>query len=129
HSHYPDPRILFFQVSSGSGKRPSGSYPCHKNVHLSLGISPNFRTCRFVVGTGIGRIVKLPRQKSPRRTFYNLFRFFNGAAHSSASLCENNFRPVGLENVSSFHAHSLRHSQNQTVSSGGGQGRSEEHTS
>ena len=61
-------------------------------------------------------IVELPRQKCPRHFPDYFFRFLNCSIHPLAAVCQNNFCPVGFQNIPSFQAHGLRHGQNQTIS-------------
>ena len=113
-----DLHILFalFQIFSDSAQCSAGPDAGDKEVHFTVGIFPDLRTCRCIVRSGIGGVHKLSRNKGPFCLLCELLRLLDRTFHSFRSFRQDNLCAVCLQDVPSLHAHGLRHRQNDPVS-------------
>ena len=115
-----DLRILAFQIRARAADGAARADARDENVHFSVRILPDFGACGAFVRGGIGGFGKLPGDKAVRPGGSQLIRLFNGALHPLGALGKNKLRAVGPQQVAAFHAHCIRHGQDDFVASRGG---------
>ena len=57
----PYVRVLFLEITASAGYGPAGTHPCDEVGYAALGLAPELRARRLVVGQGIGRVLVLSR--------------------------------------------------------------------
>ena len=71
---------------------------------------------------GIRRVYKLAGDESIGDLFCQLICLGDGAFHALGTLGEHQLRAIGLHQLASFHAHGLRHDDDNAVAAGRGDG-------
>ena len=77
-----DGRIFLPEVAAHTGDGTAGADPCHKGIHLPIGILPDLRGGGGVVGLGVGLIDKLAGDEAVRDLAREFIRFGDGAFHA-----------------------------------------------
>ena len=87
-------RILGFQIFTNTGDRSACTNTCHKNIYLSVCVSPDFRTCGPFMDRRICRIIKLSRNKTVLIFLRKFVCFGDCAIHTFCSICQYDFCTV-----------------------------------
>ena len=66
----------------------------------------------------VGRIYKLAGNKAVGDFLRQLICFGDGALHALRAFRQHDLRAVGFQDIAAFHAHGLRHGEDDTVSFG-----------
>ena len=69
---------------------------------------------------GVSWVDELPRDKAVGDLTRQFFGFGDRALHAFGAFGEHQFRTVSFENIATFHAHGLRHGENQAVATRSG---------
>ena len=115
-----DGRIFLPEVAAHTGDGTAGADPCHKGIHLPIGILPDLRGGGGVVGLGVGLIDKLAGDEAVRDLAREFIRFGDGAFHALGAGGEDQLRAIGFHQLAALHAHGLRHDDDDTIAPGGG---------
>ena len=115
--------ILFFQVFAGARHRAAGADARDKDVNLAVGVLPDFGACGGFMDGRVGRVHKLSGDKAVGNFLGQLICFGDSAFHAFRAFRQHNFRAVTLQDVAAFHAHGLRHGQDDAIAFGGSNGR------
>ena len=116
YCHYFHVRILGFQIFTNTSDRSACTNTCHKNIYLSVCVSPDFRTCGLFVDRRICRVIKLSRNKTVLIFLRKFVCFGDCAIHTFCSICQYDFCTVCFQNIPSLNTHCLRHRKYHSVS-------------
>mmetsp|Transcript_2906 Transcript_2906/g.5364 ORF Transcript_2906/g.5364 Transcript_2906/m.5364 type:complete len:409 (+) Transcript_2906:152-1378(+) len=113
--------IARFEVLSASREGASRAHAAEEDVHLAVGVFPNFRTGRFAMDLRVVGIVELLEEESiGTEGVDDFFGLGDGASHALGSGREFDIGTKGLEEDTTFHGHGFRHGEDEFVSLGGG---------
>ena len=74
-----------FEDFAGPGNGAAGTNPCNQEIHLTIGIAPDLLGGCAAMDLGVGRVLKLLRDKITRIGRGHLFRLVNSTIHAFAA--------------------------------------------
>ena len=89
HRHNSYLRIVFFECARCTGERTTRTNASHKDVHLPVGVFPDFLSSGQFVRFSIGRIGELAKNDRPRRLAAQTFRLADCPLHAQRTRCED----------------------------------------
>ena len=120
NSHDLHVRVLFLEVFAHTGNRTARTYAGHEDVHLAIGIFPDFGTRGRLVGSRVGRVHELARDEAIRDFLREFVGLGDSALHALRTFSEHEFSTVGLHQLAAFHTHGLGHHDDDAVTAGSG---------
>ena len=115
HDHDSDIRVLALEIFANAGHRAARSGTRDKDVHLAVGVFPDFRAGGRAVNRGVRGVVKLAGDERVRRARGELLRLCDGALHALRALCEHDLRAISAHQNPALHAHRLRHGDDEAI--------------
>ena len=119
HGHHLHVGVLLFQVFANAGHGAAGAHTGNENIHLAIGILPDFRAGGCLVNGGIGGVYKLAGDEATRDFLCQFIGLGNGTLHALGTLGEHQLCAVGLHNLAALHTHGLGHHNDDAVAAGG----------
>ena len=89
HRHNPYLRVVFLECARCTGERTTRTNASHKDVHLPVGVFPDFLSGGQFVRFCIGRIGELPQNDRPMRFAAQTFRLADCPLHALCTRCED----------------------------------------
>ena len=108
-------RFARFDDLHAAGNRAASSDTGHQNIHLAVGVGPNFLGGCLFVNCHVGRIFELLRNPRVWRFPGQLFGLGNRAFHAFRAGCQNQFRAQHRQKRAALHRHRFGHRENELV--------------
>ena len=121
HGNHLDVGVLRLQVLARAGQRAAGTHAGDQDVHLAIGIRPNFGTGGALMDGGVRRIRELAGNERVRDLFGQLGCAGDGALHALAAVGQHQLGAVCLHKVATLDRHGFGHGDDDAVAAGGGQ--------
>ena len=109
---------MLLQSSPYSTYGTSRSYSGHKDVHLSIGISPDLLSGSTYMNRRVSRIFELLQNNRSGSSRLQFLSLGNGSFHPVCSRSKYKLRSQRLQQVPAFHTHRVGHGQYQLIAFG-----------
>ena len=114
-SNHLDVRVLLLQVLACTTNGTACSYSCNKNIHLAIGITPDFGACSGIVLGRIGSILELLEDNAAWSIVTQFLCCTNSSRHTILAWCQYHLGTVSLHKVATLDAHRLRHGEDELI--------------
>ena len=115
HRHDAHGGILRLQILGHAGQRAAGAHARHEDVHLAVGILPDFGAGGAAVHGGVGRVGKLVGDQAARDLLMQLLRPGDGALHAQRAVGQHQLRAIGLNQRPPLGTHAVGHHDQRAV--------------
>ena len=122
HRHNADVGVLLLEIAAGAADGAAGADTRHEDIHMALGVPPDLRPGGFIVGGGVGGVIKLAGDEAAGDLPGQLFRLGYRTGHA-AFRHQHQLRPVSLQQGTALRAHGGRHGEDHPIALGDGHGR------
>ena len=102
-------------LRSHTAERAARANASHENVNFPLRVSPNLLRRGGHVGRGVGRIVKLSWDESPRMFRSQFFGAANRPLHAFRPRRQHQFGPQRPQQITAFEAHRFGHGEDDAI--------------
>ena len=113
------PRFFGFQHFAHAGDGAASAHARDKNIHLAIGVGPDFFGGGGAVNGRVGRVFKLLRNQIARVGFGQCLGLGDGAAHALGARRQDQLGAVGAQQLATLAAHGFRHHDGAAVAARG----------
>ncbi len=109
HGHNLDVGVVLLERTSHAGHGASRAHAGHEDVHLPVGVLPDFLTRGTLVHVGVGGVDKLSQDDCSGGLVPESVGLLDGALHALCARSEHQFRAGGAQQALPLTAHGLGH--------------------